>query len=159
LSYVSDLQIDFEEDHHDSHAGKTRARAIARRKQEVADQKKKEFRGYRGKKKRAMNEDAKHIAASRRVRYGMQGIKSSLSAALAAFNNYVRVGKLPSGPVDPFRRLRGVDKRALAEMIAKMLERGGVELNPGPRYVCDNCGGKGHKAQDCPSQKNAARIA
>jgi len=159
LSYVSDLQIEFEEDHHDLHVVKKHAKECARRKQENADRKSKEFRGYRGRKNRVQNDDAKHIAASRRTRFGMQGVKSSLSTAMAAFNTYVRIGKLPTGPVDPFRRLKGVDKRALAEMIAKMLERGGVELNPGPRDICDNCGGKGHKKSECPSQKNAKRIA
>jgi len=62
-----------------------------------------------------------------------------LNSAVARFK---RTGALPDVPVSVVQAVKseGIDARALRRMISKMLERSGVELNPGPQPKGDLTG-------------------
>jgi hypothetical protein len=106
---------------------------------------------------------------SKRVRRIRRGAIINLQAAVRQFK---RTGKLPQVDVEAIRMMdsTGIDKAALKRMIQIMLQRGGVELNPGPNtldkgkehvsdFRCYNCGEAGHKQRDCPKPPNPKKRA
>lgn len=150
MTGIADLQADFEVDNQQANfrSRKTSGKQRARSKQVLADKKKRVNKAFRGKIPDGLtgSERAAFVARKARkirVAKGIEGVPrkarrrtgTSTINLRATVRRFVRTGKLPRVEVGLIREsdAHGVDSESLRQMIQAMLNRGGIEENPGPK--------------------------